>query len=314
MKNTNRNIKCKLLSFALALLLLLAVSACGKTADNGSLSIIDNNEKTDPVIISNPTIVINSNPTTTPSTSTTASTSPVTTTTPSTSTTAATSPVTTATPSTSTTTATSPGSTTATSPGTTTTPSTSTTTTTSPIITTATSSAAPTATSPNTDVEIDLNAPADEPPLFNWACGSFSIMLYDEWFYDEETSGDTYGRFIPEGDDRQGIMIENIPIPLIDFSEVYQEYVDAWLEGDWATGSDLIFAGDAHYDAFPGALTLTYDIYNGSEIIADMIIIAIQGNHADTFALIYWEEIEHEGVPSYYNQAMRIFESFTLLN
>ena len=159
-----------------------------------------------------------------------------------------------------------------------------------------------------------MNAPADEPPLFNWACGSYSIMLYDEWFYDEETSGDTHDRFIPEGDDRQGIMIENIPIPLVDFSEVYQEYVDAWLEGDWATGSDLIFAGDAHYDAFPGALTLTYDIYNGSEIIADMIIIAIQGNHADTFALIYWEEIEHEGVPSYYYQAMRIFESFTLLN
>ncbi|HHT24698.1 MAG TPA: hypothetical protein GXZ76_04145 [Clostridiaceae bacterium] len=272
MKKINRNIKYRLLSFALTLLLILISSACDRKNENGSLSMIDSTDKTDPVIISNTTTPTNSNIITTTS-----------------------SIITTTTPITATAT------------------SSNTTTPTSPIITT-TSSAMTTATSPDTDIEIDLNAPADEPPLFNWACGSYSIMLYDEWFYDEESSGDMYDRFIPEGDDCQGIMIENLPIPLIDFSEVYQKYVDVWLEGDWATDSDLIFAGDAHYDAFPGALTLTYDIYNGSELIADMIIIAIQGNHADTFALIYWEEIEHDGMPSYYDQAMRIFESFTLLN
>ncbi len=162
-------------------------------------------------------------------------------------------------------------------------------------------------------VEFD-SAPAEEPPTVDWTSGSFALKLYDEWTFDEEISGDTYFNFIPQGDYRQGLLVENIPIPLNDFSEDFQGYVDMWLTGEWATSSELVFVGDAYLEEFPDALVQIYDIYYESEQIAQMFFVAVQGNHADTFVLTYWEELEHEGVPSYYEQAMRIIESFTLQN
>ena len=94
----------------------------------------------------------------------------------------------------------------------------------------------------------------------------------------------------------------------------YQEFVDARLTGDWVTSWELVYRGDAYLDALPGAMMLTYHLYNGSEWTATLMIVAIQGNHADTFTLAFWEELGHEGLPSYFNQVMRIIESITLLN
>ncbi len=156
------------------------------------------------------------------------------------------------------------------------------------------------------------NAPADEAPSIDWSCSEFSLQLYDEWLYDEELSGETYHRFIPEGDDRQGILIDILPMTLEDFGMEYEEYLDETLAG-WATDYDVLFEGDAHWDAFPGALTLTFDVYDGSGLFARMSIIAFEDNYADTYVLVYWEELEHMFVPSYYDQAMRIFESLAFL-
>lgn len=167
-------------------------------------------------------------------------------------------------------------------------------------------------TSPITTTEAKIEyAPADQPPSVEWSSSMFSLKLYDEWSFDEEASFDSGFRFIPAGDDRQGIAVENVPMSLEEFSDRYQEYVDVRLTGDWATSWKLIFEGDAKFDAYPGSLALIYDIYKGSEYLAKMMIIAIQGHHEDTFVLTFWEELEHDGVPSYYDQAMRIFESFT---
>ncbi|MDI9498985.1 MAG: hypothetical protein QM270_10955 [Bacillota bacterium] len=157
------------------------------------------------------------------------------------------------------------------------------------------------------------SAPADEAPTIDWSCPDFALKLYDEWQYDEELSGDTYHRFIPAGDDRQGILIDMLPVTLDEFSLDYEVYLDGAIEG-WATGYEVLFEGDAHWEAFPGALTLTFDIYDAAGVFAKMSIIAFESNYADTFVLIYWEELEHDFVPSYYDQAMRIFESFTFMN
>ncbi|MDI9470751.1 MAG: hypothetical protein QM296_11195 [Bacillota bacterium] len=157
-----------------------------------------------------------------------------------------------------------------------------------------------------------VDAPAEVPPSIGWGCNEFEIQLYDEWIYEEDMSGDTFHRFIPEGDDRQGIMIDILPVTLDDFSAQYDDYLSDTLEG-WATSYEVLFEGDAHWDAFPGALTLTFDVYNDSGLFAKLSIIAFEDNYADTYVLTYWEELEHPFVPSYYDQAMRIFESLTFL-
>lgn len=68
-------------------------------------------------------------------------------------------------------------------------------------------------------------------------------VLY-EWSVDEEGSGDTSFRFGPQDDDRQAIVIENLPMPLNEFFEdYYQEFADARLTGDWVA----VYRGNAYW-------------------------------------------------------------------